>query len=408
VKGAGDGLLSRRTFVKAGLGAAGLALVGGGVDRAAAHLNTFGVYDPDRLAALRAGGSTLLLERHPALRGHVPWRPLGTAPTPIEALPSLPGAGDVRLYVKRDDLSSSVYGGNKVRKLEHYLAEAALGGRRTLITIGGIGTNHGLATALLGRQLGFDVRIAMFDQPATREVEQNLRAFAAAGAELHYAGGELRAARAARELYTRAQEAGEAPYFIMAGGSSRLGSIGYVNAGLELAAQVRAGAMPEPDRIFVALGSCGTAAGLAIGCRLAGLRTRVTGVRVTSALVANSLTLHWMANDVAAWLRLADPTFPRVRIGFRDFDVVGDQLGNGYGHPSEAGAAAVEWAAGRFSLEPTYTAKSLAACLAHCRRSARPGETVLFWNTVNAAPLRQADTLDGLPDRLRERVRRPA
>jgi D-cysteine desulfhydrase len=400
------GLVSRRAFLTTGIAAAALVGVGAATDSAATRLNEFGAWDSDRLRALRSGSTTLLLERFPRLAEHVPWRPLGSTPTPVEALPSLAGAGDVRLFVKRDDRASALYGGNKVRKLEHYLAEAAAADRRTLITMGAIGTNHGLATALFGRRLGFDVKVVMFDQPLTPWVERNLRAFAAAGATLHYAGGEIGAVRLARSLYADAEAAGEAPYFIMIGGSSRLGSLGYVNAGLELGEQVRAGAVPEPDRIFVALGSGGTAAGLAVGCRLAGLRTRITAVRVSSVLVANSLTVHWMAKDLAAWLRRMDPAVPRVRVGFGDFDIIGNQLGEGYGHPSEAGRVAMEWAADRLALEPTYTAKTLAACLAHCRGSARPGETVLYWNTANTATLEQAASLDALPPRLRQRLQR--
>lgn len=398
--------ISRRRFLKLGLGAAAVVATGAAGDAAAGRLNGFGSFDAGRLAELRRGRTTPLLDAYPALAAQVPWRPLATLPTPVEPLPALDGAGDVRLFVKRDDRTSRLFGGNKVRKLEHFLAEADLAGRTTLITLGGIGTNHGLATALHGEPLGFRVRVAMFDQPLTPWVERNLRAFATTRAELRYAGGELRAARAARDLYTEASAAGELPYFIMVGGSSRLGSLGYVNAGLELGRQVRAGEVPEPDRIFVALGSGGTAAGLAVGCRLAGLRSRICAVRASSVLVANSLTVRWLANDLAGWLRAADATVPRVWIGFGEIDVIGDQIGDGYGHPSEAGTAAREWAAPKLELEPTYTAKALAACLAWCRRSARPGETVLFWNTASAATLPQAPSLDALPQRLRERLAR--
>jgi D-cysteine desulfhydrase len=395
----------RRTFIRAGLGAAALLLTGGGAgEYAARRLNLIGVYPPGRLAELRGGASTLLFERYPGLADSVPWRPLATLPTPVEALPRLDGARDVNLLVKRDDGTSPLYGGNKVRKLEHYLAEAELAERRTLVTMGGVGTNHGLATAVHGGRLGFAVRLALYEQPPSPYVARNLRGFVGAGADLRYGGGELGALLAVRRLYAQSEAEGDAPYFIMPGGSSRLGSIGHVNAALELAEQVRAGVLPEPDRIFVALGSCGTAAGLIVGCRLAGLRTRVAAVRVTPAVVANRAVLHYMASDVARYLRASSPAVPRVRIGVRDFDVVASELGRGYGEPTPAAAAALAWAAPQLELEPTYTAKALAACLAHCRDRARPGETVLFWNTANAAPVEEADSVAELPAALRRHL----
>jgi D-cysteine desulfhydrase len=381
-------LVTRRIFLRTGAGAALGVLAAGAAGRhAAGRLNAVFEFEPERLASLRGGASTLLFERFPALADSVPWRPLALVPTRIEPLPAVDGARDVQLFVKRDDHTSELYGGNKVRKLEHLLAEAALAERRTLVTYGGTGTNHGLATALHGRALGFAVRLALFEQPASPYVERNLRGFVAAGAELRVRSGEAGALLALRELYDASTAAGDAPYFIMPGGSSRLGNVGYVNAGLELAEQVRAGVVPEPDRIFVALGSCGTAAGLVAGCRLAGLRTRVAAVRASARVVANKPVVLYLANDVAAYLRRCDPSVPRVRIGPGDFDVVGDQLGAGYGHATAAAEAALSWVAPQLALEPTYTAKAMAACLAHCRGQARPGETVLFWNTVNSAPV---------------------
>ncbi|CAN5768101.1 pyridoxal-phosphate dependent enzyme [soil metagenome] len=400
-RGASKGI-SRRGFLRAGLGTAGvMAMTGGAGHYGMLRLNEFGRYPADRLAGLRKGQSTWLFERYPGLAAHVPWRPIGSYPTPVEALPALAGATDVLLFVKRDDLSSPLYGGNKVRKLENILADADLGGRRTIVTAGATGTHHGLATALHGRELGFDVRLALYRQPVTPHAQRNLRGMLLAGADTHYGGGELGTLRAVHALYRNSKSSGGAPYFVGFGGTSRLGTIGHVNAALELAEQVKAGVMPEPDRIFVALGTCGTAAGLVAGCRLAGLRARVTAVRVTPPFIANRFAVQYLANDVLAFLRRSEPGMPRVRVRGRDFDVAGDQLGRGYAHGTETGGTAMDWARPRLALEPTYTAKALAACLDYCRQRARPGEVVLFWNTVNSAPVRQATNLDGVPEPLR-------
>jgi 1-aminocyclopropane-1-carboxylate deaminase/D-cysteine desulfhydrase-like pyridoxal-dependent ACC family enzyme len=405
--------VSRRVFLKAGIATAGLLAIGGGSHYAVDRFNAIGTYVPARLRSLRAGATTHLFDRYPGLANRLPWRSLtdlglpgalGVPGTPIETLPHVEGARDVQLYVKRDDRTSDLYGGNKVRKLEHLLAAAELDGRRTLVTIGAIGTHHGLATALHGRRLGLATKVALFDSPVTPFVENNVRGLVAAGAELRFSRTEVGAALAARDLFARAATAGGAPAFLMVGGSSRLGSLGYVNAGLELAAQVAAGLMPEPDRIFVAVGSCGTAAGLVVGCRLAGLRTRVTAVRVSTALVGNRAAVAYLANDLAGWLHENDPTVPRIRVWPGDVDVVTDQFGRGYGHGTDAGAEAAAWAAPRLAVEPTYTAKTLAACVAHCRGRARPGEVVLYWHTLNAADFPAAAALDGIPARLQQRL----
>ena len=123
----------------------------------------------------------LLFQRFPALAEGIPWIGLGDLPTPVEALPGLGGG---RLWVKRDDLSSRRYGGNKVRKLEFVLADARRQGKRTIVTLGGTGTHHGLATTIFGRSLGLQCRILTFRQPLTVQVRDNLRLLARWGAQV--------------------------------------------------------------------------------------------------------------------------------------------------------------------------------------------------------------------------------
>lgn len=379
--------ISRRAFV--GVGGAALAVAasaGGSAGYLWHRLNEVGTFDPARLARLRGDSTCALFRRHPALARSVPWRPIGTFPTPVRHLDLPEGAARGTLLAKDEGTVSDLYGGNKVRKLQHLLAEAELADRSTLITVGGLGTNHWLATALHGAALGFGVELALFDQPRTPWVERNRAGFRWAGARVHVHRGEIEALLGARRLVERARERGAAPRFINLGGSSRLGTVGFVDAAFELAEQVRAGELPAPDRIYVALGTCGTAAGLVAGLRAAGLPSRVCAVRVSGLFPGNRFVVRHMADDVAGWLRDRDPDFPAVRIGLDDFEVVGDFLGPGYGVPTPEGEAAMRWAAPPLSLDPTYTGKALAACLEYCRGEMRDGETVLFWNTYSAAP----------------------
>ena len=343
--------------------------------------------------------SNALFDRFPTLRDRLPWIPLATVPTPIEELPS-PAGFRGRLFVKRDDLTSPLYGGNKVRKFEYLLADARRLGARALVTVGGIGSNQGLAAALHGAALGFAVELSLGWQPVTAGVRLAVRGMVAAGARIRYAAGPVGMFAAARAAMRARRRAGETPYYIPFGATNTLASAGYVAAALELAAQVRAGEVPEPDRLFVPAGTLGTAAGLLVGCRVAGLRTRVTAVRVVARALANTPLLLWRARRVAALLARFDPAVPRVRFGRREVDLVGDFVGEGYGAPTREAEQALAWAAPRLRLETTYSGKALAACLEWCRDRAA-GETVLFWNTHNSASFPTVQDLGGLSAPLR-------
>jgi D-cysteine desulfhydrase len=296
--------------------------------------------------------------------------------------------------VKRDDLTSPLYGGNKVRKLEHVLAEAKLAGRSRLLTVGGIGSNQCLATALHGKRLGFNVDICLFDQPITGHVKENLLADAKAGAHFVYGGGYVGTALKGISRYFSQSNA----YYIPAGATTPLGDVGYVTAALELAEQVKAGVLPEPSRIFVAAGSCGTSAGLIAGLKLAGLRTRVTAVRITDAIVANARHIRGLAQLTLDALREMDPAVPAITVSLDDFDLETGYFGGQYGKITPEGEKAVAAAPG-LKLETTYTGKTLAACLDYCK-NARPGETVVFWNTFNSAQVEQAGGPEALPPEL--------
>src|SRR5690606_1255883 len=229
-----------------------------------------------------AGAEPALLRRHPRLRA-LPRAPFVTAPTPVEPLP-LPGAPAGACFVKRDERSCALYGGNKPRKLEWVLGAARARGGRRLVTSGGIGTHHGLATAILGRSLDMATTVVCVPQPVTPHVLEQLDAMLAWGAEIRFARGVPGAAAQTVRALVRARLAGERPLLVPTGGSSALGDVGFVAAAYELADQVAAGALPEPAEIYVPVGSGGTLSGLVLGLALAGLRTRVVGVLVTDIL----------------------------------------------------------------------------------------------------------------------------
>lgn len=321
-----------------------------------------------------------LFHHLPVLEGRLPWAELGSWPTPVERLDPPEGWGG-ELWMKRDDLSSALYGGNKVRKLEYLLADARGRGAGRLITTGVVGSHHCLATAVHGRRLALPTSLVVFPQPMTphaREMAALNRAWADEVREC-----STFATQPFVEAALRWRRRRERPYVIPGGGSNALGALGYVTGALELAAQVRQGEMPRPGAIAVAAGTLGTVAGLAIGVALTDVTDRILAVRIVPSTIANAWTLARLVEGALRLLTDAGATVPDARAVVDRVELVGDYYGAGYGHPTDAGARATEWFAGRdVTLEPTYTAKTAAAVLE--RLTAGPDAAVLYWHTLSA------------------------
>jgi D-cysteine desulfhydrase len=347
-----------------------------------------------------------LFRRFPALRGRVPHHPFLAGPTPVGPLP-LPGAPD--LWLKRDERSASLYGGNKPRKLEFLMGAAEARRARRVMTTGGIGTHHGLATTIFARACGIATTLVLVDQPVTREVRESLRLFSAYGAEVVDARSVPGAVVHGARVLARSWLRGERPYFVPTGGTSAAGNLGFVSAGLELAEQVREGALPEPAELFLPIGSGGSVAGVALGLRLAGLATRVVGVLATDILPPSPERLARLARAVLRRLRRADPALPALRFDARDFEVCRSQMGPGYGAATPAAEAALaEAEAAGLHLDLTYSAKCLAEVLARGRRGELPRRPVLFWNTFNSVDVKASAPGPFRPDALPARLARLA
>ena len=322
-----------------------------------------------------------LLQRFPELQGKLPWLRLGRWPTEVSRLERLSRELGAELWIKRDEQSGPLYGGNKVRKLEPLLGQAVAGGHSGVLTVGGVGSNHVLAVAIYARSLGLSTSAVVVPQPITEQVRRNLALDLALGVELLPCP--------VKELvpvyFERARWRNRQLYATGPGGSSPLGTLGFVAAALELQQQIDGGQLPEPDDIVVPLGSGGTAAGLALGCAMAGLRCRVIGVRVVERLISN-LTL--------ARLLIVRTTNLLRRLGAQvgppagELEVAHQQFGGRYGRPTDAGQQAVRLALDTegLQLEPTYTGKAMAALIDHCRGAGR-GRRVLFWMTYNGQDL---------------------
>jgi len=320
----------------------------------------------------RTGAAPMELWRR--LRARAPSVSLGVWPTPVHRLewPD-PGSDGVELWVKREDRSSPLGGGNKVRKLELLLA----GPPRPVLTAGAVGSHHVLATAIHGARVGRPCVGVLLPQPMSGHVAATERMTREAcvlvlGPDRRAASTALTSS-GARRLAALAIR-GRGITVIPPGGSSPLGTLGYVGAGLELADQIGRGDCPEPSSVYLALGTGGTAVGLALGLALAGIAAKVVAVRVATRLVGNTGYLRVLAERTS---RLAG--FGRAPA--MNLEVRHEFGGAGYGRETVACREAMERFRGcGLPLEPTYTGKALAALLADAR-SGRARGSVMFLDT---------------------------
>jgi 1-aminocyclopropane-1-carboxylate deaminase/D-cysteine desulfhydrase-like pyridoxal-dependent ACC family enzyme len=302
---------------------------------------------------------------------------LGRYPTPVFRADALSRAG-AELWVKNDGVSAEPYGGNKVRKLELVLADAARRGARRIVTTGAGGSHHVLATAVYARAIGVPVLAVLCPQPWTSHAEATLRASLGHGIDVRVVGSMSAVPLGIAAALRRGD------YFVPAGGSSRLGTLGYARAVAELAGQIRSGELPEPDVIVVPFGSGGTVAGILAGVLREGLRARVVAVSVAvSATLGRGVVLAL----ARAATRLDGGDAGLLRLS-RALEVDAEHLGAGYGHPTPGGAAATIAARSvGLTLDPTYTAKTFARALEDVRAPAAHRVRVLYWHTLSAAPV---------------------
>lgn len=323
-----------------------------------------------------------LFDALPALEGAVPFIPLARAPTAVERCAALaPYLGRDDVWMKRDDLISPVYGGNKVRRYEFVLADALARGAKRIVTLGGLASTQVMATARFGQSLGIPVTAVLFDQPVTTFAREAILTDLDAGATLVYGGGYLRSA-------WKFQQAKREPgaYVINPGAASPRANLGYVDAVLELAAQVARGEMPRPDLIVLPTGSSGTLAALALGTAWLGWDTEIVGVRITLRIACNALTIGFVRERTAQWISAKAPAFGR-ELGKRrgKYRLEHGALGEGYGYATKEALEAMAWyerLTGRPG-EVTYSAKALVGLKAVATEAANRGKTVLFWQTLS-------------------------
>ncbi|MHA1611834.1 MAG: 1-aminocyclopropane-1-carboxylate deaminase/D-cysteine desulfhydrase [Promethearchaeota archaeon] len=331
-----------------------------------------------------------LYRRYPKLE-KIPRVSIIKFPTPVEKLDKLnERLGGMNIWIKRDDLTTPKYGGNKPRKFEFAFSHVLKKKKTRILTVGGIGTNHGLACAILSPEFGLETSIFMINQPLTNLVRKNLLCDYYFRAKLYYTKDTIGTAmKLLSKLFSN-----RSSYYLCAGASSPIGTVGFVNAGLELADQIKAGELPEPDKIFVSLGSMGMAVGLAIGIGLAGLKTTIMGIAVSGKKYNNNKKILKLAKQTISILRKVDSSILDISKEILDRLVVDrSYFGGEYGRWTSEGIEALkEFKKEEIGcqLEPVYTAKAFAALIAYCKKNPEAKtENILYWHSRSSVDLSQ-------------------
>jgi D-cysteine desulfhydrase len=324
--------------------------------------------------------------------------------TPVTPLPALAtGLGLEFFGVKRDDLCEPLHGGSKPRKLDYVLAAQPFVDAPVWAGVGGIGSGALVALTAAAAKLGRRLEANVFWTTVSAGVVDNLAFTASGPTEVRFYPSRVAIALRRPSLFGVGKGSGLA--LVAPGATSALGMVGSVRAGLELAAQIRAGELPEPERLYVAFGSGGMAAGLSVGLALGGVRTTVAAIAVVERLISTRARLRGLQREVIAVLERAGIATPTA---LPEIAVDRAHLGRGYAEPTAESLAACEaLAAEGIELEPVYTGKAMAALRDDARRLGL--RRVLLWQTARRSPLpHAADWRARLPPALARALVDPA
>ena len=329
-----------------------------------------------------------LFHKFSELKENLPWKSLGIFPTPILNGENLgKEIGVESLFVKHDGMTHKTFGGNKIRKLEFHIGKALKDNLKEVMTFGGVGSNHATATAVCAHQVGLRSISMLMPQANSMSLRRNLKMSLYHGAEFHlYNTTEELEEGKKEQMEIHREKTGKTPLEIPFGGSNPLGLTGFVNAAFELKEQIDNGEMPEPDFIYTAVGTMGTAIGLTIGLKILGMKTKVIPVRVIDKEVANEDLFMKLFNETTAFLKENSPSFPDVKITKDEIGMRHDFFGEEYAKFTPEGIEAIKLIKETMGikLEGTYTGKALACLVSDARKGKLKNKTVLFWNTYNA------------------------
>ena len=311
---------------------------------------------------------------------------LANLPTPVERLRAVPEFPELpNIYIKRDDLTGAALSGNKVRKLEFALAEAAAQDTRAVITCGGVQSNHARATAVAAARLGLRPLLVLRGaEPA--ECDGNALLDRLTGAEIRFITQEewKNVDGIMASIASERAAAGEKAYVIPEGASYPPGVFGYMRAAEEIA-KAQAALGIEFDTIVTAVGSGGTSAGLLYGKRIFGLKANILGINVLD-------TPAYFADRIAA---ISEAFIQKYEKRYRgaswfkpiaasEVEIAGGYDGPAYAVPTEEGLDLIRTFARRLGLflDPAYTGKAMLGIAGEAAKGRwKKSDNVLFIHT---------------------------
>jgi len=305
-------------------------------------------------------------------------------PTPIQRAERLEQqlglkAQGIGLFLKRDDHMLIGGGGNKLRKLEFHLGAALAAGVDTIITIGGLQSNHARLTAAVCARLGIACELILTRSVPKTEVDYELNGNVLLdqlfGADLRVLAGGSDSLGEAEKRAEQLRLEGHKVLVIPTGGSTPLGSLGYARCAAEIAQQESELGLAF-NQVVVPNGSAGTHAGLAAGFELLGRGTsRVKSYSVLSDRASSAARTRTLTQGVLALLGSS------AVVQASQIVIDGSQLGDGYGLPTAAMQEAVRLMARAEGLliDPVYSGKAFAGLVADLRDGRfQRGDNVLF------------------------------
>jgi L-cysteate sulfo-lyase len=316
------------------------------------------------------------------LTDRLPRIPLGFLPTPLEELPRLTRAlAGPRLLIKRDDQTGLAGGGNKARKLEFSVAEALREGADTLITVGGVQSNHCRQTAAAAAHCGLRCIVVLRGKaPATSN--GNLLLDYLLGAQVVFSGDRTRES-VAEDVVKEQRAAGHRPHLIPVGASNEIGAVGFVAAIEELDGQVKERKL-SVDRVVFASSSFGTQAGLCVGAKAIGFTGQIAAIAIDSSRAELQAGVAAIARATIRRLGLKLSVAPEEVVAYDGY------LGAGYaimGEPEREAISLMARSEG-ILLDPVYTGRAMAGLIDLIRKHEfRKDETIVFWHTGGSAAL---------------------
>jgi len=303
----------------------------------------------------------------------------GSAPTPVEPLePLRDDVGAAWLGVKRDDLCDALFGSTKVRKLDYVLAAQPWAEATGWVSTGGIGSGHLVAMTAAARQLERRFEATCFWTPASERALDNLAFVASFADTLRYR--HTRPGMVLRYGGLVFGDGHDGARVVPPGGSNGVGALGGVRAGMELAAQIDAGALPLPDRVYVPLGSGGTVAGIALGLGMA-LGSRAPTVHAVACVEWPLITRRRVYDLIGQAQRVLARAGALELAAMSPAPLVTDHrwIGPRYAVATPAGLSACDRLQNvGVPLEPVYSGKTMASLLSDDQK----GRNVLFWFTA--------------------------